>query len=57
MNESKRAEPQDDPCLPRQVDQLLSKYVSDPQSPRPEEVQRMVGELRFAPERIGGGDP
>lgn len=45
MNEPKRAESQDDPHLGKQVDQLLSEYVSNPQSPRPEEVQRMVGEL------------
>ena len=45
MNEPKRAEPQDNQHFGKHVDQLLSKYVSNPQSPRPEEVRRMAGEL------------
>ncbi len=45
MNQPKGVKPQDDPHLGKEVDQLLNKYVSNPQSPRPEEVQQMLREL------------
>ena len=45
MNEPKNPEFQVDPHLGKQVDHLLTKYVKNPQSPQPEEVQRMAVDL------------
>ncbi len=45
MNEPKRAKPQGDPHLGKEDDRLPSKFISNPQPPRPKEVERTVEEL------------
>ncbi len=45
MNDPRKVEPPDNPHLGKQVDQLLSKYVGNPQSPQPEEVRQMAAEF------------
>jgi len=45
MNDPRKVEPPDNPHLGKQVDQLLSKYLGNPQSPHPEEVRKMAAEF------------
>ena len=45
MNDPSKVEPPDNPHLGKQIDQLLSKYVGDPQFPHPEEVRKMAAEF------------